>query len=210
MQHHPAGSTGPGAGPPPRLAALALLSAYLLFVTWAALRPLDVLWVSPGNVEPLATIRADLERGPEEATRTIGAGLVRLAPLGVLLPLLWQRLGGTRFASLFRTGFLGGMIALALEVGQSFVPSRVADVDTVILNTVGIALAHQLCYSRLRHRLLREPRQGARTPARRRATPPPAAAPERGADPGRAGRARRCWGPARSERRETAALSPRG
>ncbi|WP_220729803.1 VanZ family protein [Streptomyces radicis] len=189
MQHHPAGSTGPEAGPRPRLAALTLLLAYLVGVAWLALRPLDVLWVSPANLQPLVTIRADVERGPAEALRTIGAGMLRLAPLGVLLPLLGKRLGGPRFASLIRTGFVGGMIALAIEGLQTLVPSRVADVDTVILNTLGIMVAHQLCYALLRARVLGErPGHGVWLPAQRRRSPAREAAPERHMGRGRARR----------------------
>ncbi|RBM04540.1 VanZ family protein [Streptomyces sp. PT12] len=186
MQHHPAGSTGPEAGPHPRLAALTLLLAYLVGVVWLALRPLDVLWVSPANLQPLATIRADVERGPGEALRTVGAGMLRLAPLGVLLPLLGKRLGGPRFASLIRTGFVGGMIALAIEGLQTLVPSRVADVDTVILNTLGIVVTHQLCYALLRARTLGERTgDGVWLPAQRRRSPGRDAAPERRMDQGR-------------------------
>jgi VanZ like protein len=84
------------------------------------------------------------------ALRTIGNGLLRLAPLGVLLPLLGKRLGGRRFVSLGRTVFAGGMISLLIEWLQSLVPSRVADVDTIILNAAGIALTHLIAYGGLR------------------------------------------------------------
>ncbi|WP_461034793.1 VanZ family protein [Streptomyces mayteni] len=139
------------------MTALALLTLYLALTAYLSLRPLAVLWVSPANVEPLATIRALLRRGPEEAVPAISAGMLRLAPLGALLPLLGHRLGGTRLGSLCRTVFAGAMIALAIEICQSLVPSRTADVDTVILNALGIAVAHQLCYGPLRRRLLRGP-----------------------------------------------------
>jgi glycopeptide antibiotics resistance protein len=132
------------------VAALLLLAAYLAFIAWQSLRPLSVLWVSPTNLRPFDTIRADIERGPEEALRTVSSGLLRLAPLGVLLPLIGRRLGGRRFVSLGRTVFAGGMIALLIEWLQSLVPSRVADVDTIILNATGIALTHLIAYGGLR------------------------------------------------------------
>ncbi|WP_326598706.1 VanZ family protein [Streptomyces sp. NBC_01803] len=140
------------------MTALVLLITYLVCVTGLALRPLEVLWVSPANLEPFATIRADIARGPAEAGRTVGAGLLRLAPLGVLLPLLGRRLGGPRFTSFRRTVFVGGMLSLALEFWQSLLPSRVADVDSIILNTAGVALAHLLCYGPLRAATARGPR----------------------------------------------------
>ncbi|WP_226961746.1 MULTISPECIES: VanZ family protein [Streptomyces] len=133
-----------------RLAASVLLLGYLGLVTWLALRPLSMLWVSPANLEPLSTIRSDLARGPEEAGRTLAAGLLRLAPLGVLLPLVGAQLGGGRLMSLARTVFVGTMVSLALECGQTLTPSRVSDIDSVLLNTVGVALTHQLCYGPLR------------------------------------------------------------
>ncbi|MDT0347215.1 VanZ family protein [Streptomyces litchfieldiae] len=210
MQHHPAAPIGPGVSPRVRVAALGLLAAYLLFVTWLALRPLNVMWVSPANVEPFATIRADFARGPAEAARTIGAGMLRMAPLGVLLPLLGRRLGGARFASLCRTVFAGGMISLALEFCQSLVPSRVADVDSIILNTLGVAVAHQLAYGRLRALVLRGPRPSPRPSVRRLA---PRHGHTRGAAPGggpmRQARRTRTWvPPIRAD--EAPALSGRG
>ncbi|MDT0319344.1 VanZ family protein [Streptomyces millisiae] len=162
------------------MTALVLLTLYLALTAYLSLRPLAVLWVSPANVEPLATIRAELRRGPEVALPALGAGMLRLAPLGVLLPLLGRRLGGPRLASLCRTVFAGAMIALAIEFCQSLVPSRTADVDTAILNALGIAVAHQLGYGLLRSRLLRGP--AAPTPgpesarARRRSAPPTSSA----------------------------------
>ncbi|WP_246108780.1 VanZ family protein [Streptomyces sedi] len=147
-----------------------LLCCYLLLVAWLALRPLTMLWVSPANLEPLSTIRADLARGPEEAGRTLAAGLLRLAPLGVLLPLVGARLGGGRMLSLTRTAFVGAMVSMALEGGQTLTPSRVCDIDSVLLNTLGVALTHQLCYGPLRR-------------LARRAAPPADATPEPTAPP---------------------------
>ncbi|RMI45605.1 hypothetical protein EBN88_03035 [Streptomyces triticirhizae] len=109
-----------------------------------------MLWVSPANLEPLSTIRADLARGPEEAGRTLAAGLLRLAPLGVLLPLVGAQLGGGRLMSMARTVFVGAMVSLGLECAQTLTPSRVSDIDSVLLNTLGVALTHQFCYGLLR------------------------------------------------------------
>ncbi|MFD5318076.1 VanZ family protein [Streptomyces sp. NPDC127098] len=176
MQHHPVGSSGPAISPRARMTALVLLTLYLALTAYLSLRPLAVLWVSPANVEPLATIRAELRRGPEVALPALGAGMLRLAPLGVLLPLLGRRLGGPRLASLCRTVFAGAMIALAIEFCQSLVPSRTADVDTAILNALGIAVAHQLGYGLLRSRLLRGPAAPAAARARRRSAPPTSSA----------------------------------
>ncbi|MGW8851711.1 VanZ family protein [Streptomyces sp. JH002] len=147
-----------------RVVAFVLLTAYLAVAGWLMLRPRSVMWVSPPNLEPLATIRADLAAGPGQALRTIGTGLGVFAPLGVLLPLLGRRLGGTRFVSLFRTVFAAAMISLGIELMQSLEPTRVADVDSLLLNASGVTLTHLLCYGKLRDRLLRDTTPPAPSP----------------------------------------------
>ncbi|MGP4112929.1 VanZ family protein [Streptomyces sp. 4N509B] len=158
------------------MAALVLLAVHLALVGWLSLRPLSVLWVSPANLEPFHTIRTDLDRGPVAALRGLAAGTLRLAPLGLLLPLLSRRLGGGRFASFCRTVAVGAVLALLIEFAQSLTSSRVADVDSAILNTLGVALTHLAGYGCLRAVILDDParlrlrlrlRQGARLVGRR-------------------------------------------
>lgn len=151
-----------------RVAALLGVAGYLVFLGWLALRPVPVLWVSPANMHPLATIRADLDEGPAQAARAIGAGMLRLAPLGVLLPLLGRHLCGSRFTSFVRVVVASAVLSLTVELMQAQVPSRVADVDSVFLDTTGVALVHLLCYGRLRAL--------ARRGGRNRPPPPPATA----------------------------------
>ncbi|WP_165988657.1 VanZ family protein, partial [Streptomyces sp. YIM 98790] len=141
--------------------ALVLLTSYLLFVGWLMLRPLTVMWVEPSNLEPFASLRADLRQGTWHGLRVITGGLLLLAPLGVLVPALGRCLGGSRFLSFSRTVFTGAMVSLTLELVKSTVPSQVANVDALMLNTLGVALAHLLCYGRLRALLLHEPRRPA-------------------------------------------------
>ncbi|WP_374986128.1 VanZ family protein [Streptomyces fradiae] len=151
-----------------RVAGLALLFVHLLLVGWLTLRPLDVMWVTAANLEPLAGIRADLALGPAEAARRIGEGLVLLAPLGVLLPLADARLDVARWASLVRTVAAGALVSLGIELLQTAVPGRVVDVDAVLLNTAGVALAHVAVVpawrARLRRRLDAAPGGGLRGP----------------------------------------------
>jgi hypothetical protein len=137
-----------------RLAALLLSTLLVGVVAWLTLRPAAVSWVSPGNLQPLATLRAELDGDPRNAAATIGGGLLRLAPLGVLLPLLGRELGGTRLVSLARAVFATGVIALLLEVVRSAVPSRVSDVDQVLLAAAGAGVLHLITYGWLRARLL--------------------------------------------------------
>jgi VanZ like family len=131
-----------------------LLAGYLVFVGWLTLRPLAVPWVDPVNVEFFATIRADLRRGPVEALRSMGGDLLLLAPLGALLPMM-SGLLSSRIGSFARTVFAAGMISLGFTALRSPVPGQVANVDSVVLNTVGVALAHLLLYPVVRGRLRR-------------------------------------------------------
>lgn len=139
-----------------RAAGVTLLLAHLLLVGWLTLRPLDVPWITAANFEPLASIRADLALGPVEATRRIGGALLLLAPLGVLLPMAGGRIFVSPWVSLLRTVAAGALISLAIELGQTGVPGQVVDIDSVLLNTTGVVLAHLLvvpvCRARLRRR----------------------------------------------------------
>ncbi|MFF3733796.1 VanZ family protein [Streptomyces sp. NPDC002476] len=139
-----------------RAAGILLLLAHLLFVGWLTLRPLDVPWMTASNFRPLAGIRADLSLGPVEATRRIGEGLLLLAPLGVLLPMAGGRLFVSPWASMARTVSAGALISMGIELAQTGVPGQRVDVDSLLLNTIGVALAHLLvvpmCRARLRRR----------------------------------------------------------
>ncbi|MFF2327775.1 MULTISPECIES: VanZ family protein [unclassified Streptomyces] len=139
-----------------RAVGVSLLLAHLLCVGWLMLRPLDVPWTTASNLQPLAGIRADLSLGPVEATRRIGEGLLLLAPLGVLLPMAGGRLFVSPWASMARTAAAGALISLTIELAQTGVPGQVVDVDSPLLNTTGVVLAHLLvvpmCRARLRRR----------------------------------------------------------
>uniref|UniRef100_A0AAU3GXU1 VanZ family protein n=1 Tax=Streptomyces sp. NBC_01401 TaxID=2903854 RepID=A0AAU3GXU1_9ACTN len=144
-----------------RAAGVALLLVHLLFVCWLTLRPLDVPWVTAANFQPLAGIRADLALGPAEAISRIGKGLLLLAPLGILLPMAGGRLRVSPWASLARTVAAGALISMAIELAQTGVPGQVVDVDSMLLNTAGVALAHLLVVPLSRSRLRRGNRAGA-------------------------------------------------
>jgi glycopeptide antibiotics resistance protein len=136
-----------------RAAGLVLTAAYLSFIGWMLLRPHYVAWVPAPNLRPLGTIRADLGMGPGEAARRISAGLGLLAPLGVLLPMAGGRVRGSGVASFIRTVFAGLMASLAVEFTQTIVPGQLFDVDALLLNTAGVALAHLLVVPAVRRRL---------------------------------------------------------
>ncbi|MFF8830443.1 VanZ family protein [Streptomyces sp. NPDC015131] len=143
-----------------RVAGLVLLVAHLVLVGWLTLRPRDVMWVTAANLEPLAGIRADLALSPLEAARRIGEGLALLAPLGVLLPMAGGRLDVSPWASLARTVMAGLVVSLGIELGQTAIPGRVVDVDALLLNTAGVALAHLAVVPAWRSRLRRRERPG--------------------------------------------------
>ncbi|MEV5435691.1 VanZ family protein [Streptomyces sp. NPDC052682] len=136
------GSIGGSAAIRIRVTGGVLLVAHLAFVAWFSLRPLDVPWVMPANLRPFAGIRADLALGWPAAAQRIGTGLALLAPLGVLLPMAGGRLAVSRLGSLLRTVTAGALLSLGIELVQTAVPGQVADVDSLLLNTVGVALAH--------------------------------------------------------------------
>ncbi|MFE9933593.1 VanZ family protein [Streptomyces sp. NPDC005533] len=141
-----------------RLLAGVLLAAHLLVVGWLTLRALDVPWAAAANLTPLEGIRADLAYGPLEAARRIGEGLALLAPLGVLLPLVNGRLALSTlsaWSSTARTAAAGALVSLSIEMLQTAVPGQVVDVDSVLLNTAGVLLAHVAVVPALRARLRR-------------------------------------------------------
>ncbi|MDT0434323.1 MULTISPECIES: VanZ family protein [Streptomyces] len=138
------GSIGGSAATRVRVTGGVLLVAHLALVLWLTLRPLDVLWVRPVNLRPFAGVRADLALGDAVAARRIVSGLALLAPLGVLIPLAHGRLRASGLGSLVRTVTAGALVSVAIALAQTGVPGRVPDVDTVLLNTAGVVLAHVL------------------------------------------------------------------
>ncbi|MFE7313894.1 VanZ family protein [Streptomyces sp. NPDC057555] len=129
--------------------------AHLLILGWLLLRPRTVPWVPAANLQPLASIDAELARGGWSAVWHLGVPVLLLAPLGILLPLVGGRLDVSPLASMARTVFGGAMISLTIELVQSTVPGQVPDVDMVLLNTLGVALAHLLVVPGVRYRLRR-------------------------------------------------------
>ncbi|AQS67878.1 VanZ family protein [Streptomyces pactum] len=160
MQRH--GFLGGSAALRIRVTGSVLLVAHLAFVAWYALRPLDVPWVLPPNLEPLAGIRADLALGWPAAARGIGGSLALLAPLGVLLPMAGGRLTASPLASLLRTMAAAALLSLGIELLQTGVPGQVVDVDSLLLNTAGVALAHLALVPAGRARLRRGSERGHR------------------------------------------------
>ncbi|WP_196943392.1 VanZ family protein [Streptomyces sclerotialus] len=145
-----------------RAAGFVLLLAHLSVVYWLTLRPRAVPWVPEANLRLLETIRAELALGPWEAAHHLGGPVLLMAPLGVLLPMAGGRLTASALGSFTRTVFTGAMIAFVVALLQGTVPGRVPDVDVVLLNILGVVLAHLAVVPVVRSRLRRreDPRRG--------------------------------------------------
>ncbi|MEW2549497.1 VanZ family protein [Streptomyces sp. NPDC047002] len=156
---------------------------HLLIVGWLTLRPVDAPWVTAANLRPLAGIRTDFAAGAAHGVRSLVEGLALLAPVGVLLPVVSGRLWVSPWASLLRTAGAGVLVSLAIELLQTGVPGRVLDIDSLILNTLGVALAHALVVPLGRARL----RRALRASAAARAAESGPRAPRPGSDARRTG-----------------------
>lgn len=106
-------------------------------------RPWPFPWV---NIVPFETISGALRYGLEwQPGRVLVGNVLAFAPLGIFLPLLWPR-----WRSLISTVRAGLAISLVLEAVQLALsvligaPYRVADVDDVIINVLGVALGYGL------------------------------------------------------------------
>lgn len=190
VQRHDRSST-PAAASRIRAAGLLLLGAHLLFVAWLTLRPLAVPWVTPPNLQPLATIRSELATDAAAALAGFGWQLALLAPLGVLLPLATGQLHRSPAGSWLRTSLLGAVTSLAFALVQSGVPGRVANVDWVLLNSAGVSLSCLLIYPPLRRVLLRRAGGGADRAPHGRSGAPQEHGPTRRAEEPPAGSTRR-------------------
>ena len=108
-----------------------------------AYRPWPFPWV---NIVPFETIRGALRFGLDwQPGRVLVGNVLAFVPFGVFLPLIWPR-----WRSLPAVVVAGLAISLALEtvqLGLSMLvgaPYRVADVDDIIINVLGVALGYGL------------------------------------------------------------------
>lgn len=106
------------------------------------------------NVVPFATIAAAFDQGPQwPAARSIIANIVAFVPLGTFLGLFLER---DRWTTVLAIAIAVGAVIEGAQFGLSLLmgfPYRVADVDDILLNVVGIALGYAAF--RLGTRLLR-------------------------------------------------------
>ena len=126
------------------VAILGLHLAFLLYVTWG-LRfrpPRDGLW----NLTPLKNVLPYFRKGGWEFTVNILGNLGVFMPIGFLLPWFLDRPLTWRSVVLASMG-----LSIVIEFGQWLTGARVADIDDVLLNTIGGALGFAL------HRLIAAP-----------------------------------------------------
>ncbi|QXJ20482.1 VanZ family protein [Actinomadura graeca] len=125
--------------------ALGFLAVFCYIAFRLTLTPVHDNGQAGGNTDPGRSLRFYADRPVKEAVLQIGGNLALLAPLGVLLPVVWVSLRGP-----IRLALLTGMCSLAIETVQgAFVIGRAFDVDDVILNVAGVVLAYLLLGRRL-------------------------------------------------------------
>jgi hypothetical protein len=129
------------------LRALAICAAVValgVFCFWAAriaFTPVHDHGQAVGNTEIGHSLRFYLDQPSiKEATRQVGGNLALLAPLGVLLPIVFPRL-----RTLPRIAMAGALVSTAVETAQgTLIPGRAFDIDDVILNVFGVLMAYLL------------------------------------------------------------------
>jgi glycopeptide antibiotics resistance protein len=121
-----------------RRAAILLLSIYVLFL-------LDLAWIEfpsqhpAPNVIPLRSIIDDWMIGGREWIVNFLGNIVAFIPIGMIPAVVRPRRAGARTAALFSLG-----LSAAIEAVQYATGRRKADVDDLILNTLGGVLGYAL------------------------------------------------------------------
>ncbi|RUL87274.1 VanZ family protein [Tautonia sociabilis] len=87
------------------------------------------------NLVPMRTISACWEAGGWSGVMNLGGNLALLAPMGMIVGLIRPGRGGPAMALV-----AGAVMSLAIELAQFAGGHRTADVDDVLLNTIGAIL----------------------------------------------------------------------
>ncbi|WP_441251675.1 VanZ family protein [Kitasatospora sp. McL0602] len=134
--------SAPAVSPRLRAVGVALLALHLCLLTWLSLRPLAVGWTYPANLTPFASVGQAFRLGGLAGAEQLAAGLLPLAPLGLLLPLAGGRLRAPMLLSFLRTVGGAALLATGLEIFEGWTPGHVLNVDDIVLGTLGVALCH--------------------------------------------------------------------
>ncbi len=106
-------------------------------------RPWPFPWV---NIVPFETISGALRYGLDwQPGRVLVGNVLAFAPFGVFLPLIWP--SRRSLISVVAAGLAISLAAETVQVALSVAmgtPYRVADVDDVIINVLGVALGYGL------------------------------------------------------------------
>ncbi|MCJ7755444.1 MAG: VanZ family protein, partial [Thermoanaerobaculales bacterium] len=126
-----------------REVVIAVLFAWSLIVVNYTFFPLNIIfydWHGRFSLIPFASI-IQLVRDTSVTTAfyNIAGNLFLLAPLGILLPLLFKQLRRP-WSLIWRVA----VVSASIEIVQLMTNARAVDVDDVILNTTGAALAYGL------------------------------------------------------------------
>lgn len=120
-----------------------LLVAYAALLFWLTLSPnsnTPISWRRRLQLHPLQTIGTYLEVGGWPMLVNLVGNLAAFMPLGFLWPLFLQGQGGR--TNVWRVGGLSAVLSLLIEVLQLGSGGRIADVDDLILNTLGGLLGY--------------------------------------------------------------------
>ena len=119
---------------------LNLFFLYSLAVTYVTFFPLTIYFDIERHVNwiPFVEMKWLLYR-PLVAVLNLAGNVVMFAPLGFLVPILFAR-----YRSLGKTTALGLLVSVGIEFLQYWTGAREADIDDVMLNTLGAAIGYGL------------------------------------------------------------------
>jgi glycopeptide antibiotics resistance protein len=121
-----------------RILLLLLLTLYVVFLLDLALFQFPGV-NPPPNFIPLHSMIGDWSRGGREFVVNFVGNIVAFIPIGLIPPLARPRQATARHAALFSLS-----LSAIIEVAQYASGRRVADVDDLILNTLGGLLGYFL------------------------------------------------------------------
>jgi glycopeptide antibiotics resistance protein len=121
-----------------RIILLTLLAIYILFLFDIALFRFPASNPEP-NLVPFRTISEDWQVGGKEFVVNFLGNLVAFMPMGIVPPLV-----RTRRTRAWQVALFSLVLSLTIEGGQYASGRRVADVDDLILNTLGGLLGYAL------------------------------------------------------------------
>jgi len=119
------------------LVVLVLLLSYLALLLFLTMAPPMRLRGETLNIIPFNSIIAGIRRGGWLFRVNVLGNILAFVPFGLLLP-SWL----SRFRSATNVVLAGAALSIAIELLQWWGGTRVADVDDVILNTLGALLGY--------------------------------------------------------------------